>query len=447
MRETRDAQASIFDFYAQHELGRQLSDLSVELDRHPDFLDTVAFDIGSSIRSNGGAPGLSIESILRALLLKNLLRLSYRRLAFQLSDSPTCRSFARLRSSESPSHSTLQGLIRRIRPETLKWINERLLSKWHEAGLISMECLRIDSTVVESHIASPSDSSLLEDGTRVLSRLMSKCKDVTGVKLRFVDQRRRSKSLAFQIFHAKKAEKQGLYPQLLSCTSITLKQVERALQRVETEAGTTDPSVSRWVHEVRHYRELLCQVVDQTQRRIFNDEVVPATEKLVSLFEPHTDVIVKGQRDIQFGHKVNLATQEDGFITYVNVESGNPSDKDLFMPVLEHIDTCYAVTPRSVVADGGYASRDNVSAGREQGAAHVVFHKPVGMGLHAMGVKRKTFDALRRFRAGIEGNISELKRSFGVDRADWKGREGFDAFVLSSVLTFNLVRFVRIDSG
>ena len=202
-----------------------------------------------------------------------------------------------------------------------------------------------------------------------------------------------------------------------------------------------------WLHEVRHYRELLCQVVDQTQRRVFNDEVVPASEKLVSLFEPHTDVIVKGQRDTQFGHKVNLATQADGFITYVNIESGNPCDKDLFMPVLEHSDTCYDVTPRSVVADGGYASRDNVSAGREQGAAHVVFHKPVGMGLHEMGVKQKTFDVLRKFRAGIEGNISELKRTFAMGRANWKGRDGFDAFVLSSVLTFNLVRFVRTDSG
>ncbi len=88
-----------------------------------------------------------------------------------------------------------------------------------------------------------------------------------------------------------------------------------------------------------------------------------------------------------------------------------------------------------------------MSAGREQGAAHVVFHKPLGMGLHAMGVKQKTFDALRKFRAGIEGNISELKRAFGMGHADCKGRDGFDVFVLSSVLTFNLVRFVRADSG
>lgn len=447
MRETRNAQGIIFDFYAPHEFGRQLSDLSSELDRHPEFLDAVAVDIGSVGASTCGAKGLSVDSILRVLLLKNILQLSYRRLAFQLSDSPTCRAFARLRFSESPSHSSLQGLIREIRPETLQWINERLLSKWNEAGLISMDCLRIDSTVVESHIAPPSDSSLLEDGIRVLSRLMSKCKATTGVKLRFIDQRKHSKSLAFQIFHAKKAEKQALYPKLLACTLITLKQIDRAIQRVETEVDGDDYSVVCWLHEVRHYRGLLRQVVDQTQRRVFNDEVVPASEKLVSLFEPHTDVIVKGQRDTLFGHKVNLATQEDGFITYATIESGNPCDKELFMPVLEHSDTCYDVTPRSVVADGGYASRDNVSAGRAQGAAHVVFHKPVGVGLHEMGVKQKTFDALRKFRAGIEGNISELKRSFGMGRANWKGRDGFDAFVLASVLTYNLVRFARTDSG
>lgn len=447
MRETRNAQASIFDFYAQHEFGSQLLKLSEELDQHPEILDAVAADMQSPQSSGCGARGLSIDSILRALLLKMLLQVSYRRLAFQLSDSPTCRAFVRLRSAESPSHSTLQGTIRQIRPETLQWIHERLLSKWIETGSLSIDCLRIDSTVVESHIAPPSDSSLLEDGIRVLSRLLSKCKNETGVKLRFVDQKKRSKSLAFKIFHAKKAEKLALYPKLLTCASITLKQVDRGLLRVEADTNLTDESVARWRSEVHHYQDLLRQVIDQTQRRVFNDEVVPATEKLVSLFEPHTDVIVKGQRDTLFGHKVNLATQEDGFITYVTIESGNPCDKELFMPVLEHSDICYDVTPRSVVADGGYASRDNVSAGREQGAAHVVFHKPLGMGLHAMGVKQKTFDALRKFRAGIEGNISELKRAFGMGRADWKGRDGFDAFVLSSVLTFNLVRFVRADSG
>lgn len=447
MRETRDAQGSIFDFYSRHEFSEQLLNLSAELDRHPELLDAVAADIIVPSSTNSGARGLSIESILRALLLKILLQVSYRRLAFQLSDSPTCRAFTRLRGCISPSHSTLQGTIRRIQPETLKWIHERLLSKWIASGSLSIDSLRIDSTVVESHIAPPSDSSLLEDAIRVLSRLMSKCKDSTGVKLRFVDQRKRSKSFAFQIFHAKKAEKQVLYPKLLSCASITLKQVERGLQQVETEGDANAESIAHWTHEMRHYQTLLRRVIDQTQRRVFADEVVPVSEKLVSVFEPHTDVIAKGRRDTQFGHKVNLATQEDGFITYVNIESGNPNDKELFMPVLEHGDTCYGVTPVSVVADGGYASRGNVYAGREHGASHVVFHKPLGIGLHAMGVKQKTFDALRKFRAGIEGNISELKRAFGMSRANWKGRNGFDAFVLSSVLTFNLVRFIRLDTG
>ena len=168
-----------------------------------------------------------------------------------------------------------------------------------------------------------------------------------------MDQRKRSKSLAFKIFHAKKAEKQSLYPKLLACASITLKQVEGGLLRVEADTNLTDESVTLWRSEVYHYQDLLRQVIDQTQRRVFNGEVVPASEKLVSLFEPHTDDFVKGQRDTLFGHKLNLATQEDGFITFVTIESGNPCDKELVMPVLEHSDTCYDVTPRSVVADGG----------------------------------------------------------------------------------------------
>lgn len=197
----------------------------------------------------------------------------------------------------------------------------------------------------------------------------------------------------------------------------------------------------------RTYRVLLLKVVDQSQRRIYDDENVPASEKIVSLFEPHTDIIVKAFRQVQYGHKINLATQLNGFVTYLNIEKGNPSDAKLYMPVLEASRQDYATVPVSVVADGCYASHANVDSARALGVKRTVFNKPAGLGLHQMGVKKKTFQKLRNFRAGIEGNISELKRAFGISRVTWKGLDGFKAYVWSSVLSYNLIRWVRFDSG
>ncbi len=107
----------------------------------------------------------------------------------------------------------------------------------------------------------------------------------------------------------------------------------------------------------------------------------------------------------------------------------------------------YNVLPKSVVCDGGYASQQNIEDGRSMGLKHAVFHKRVGISFRAMGVKRKTFKILRNFRAGVEGNISELKRAFGLGKAKWKGHEGFKAFVWSSVISDNLIRMARFQSG
>ena len=446
MRETRIAQASIFENYSKNELGVRLKSLSDLLDRHPETLTLVAKDLVSESISSVGRCGLSVESIFRCLLLKQQLRISYEQLSFHLSDSVTYRSFTRLTHDSMPSRSGLQSTIRRIKPETLETVHEVLSQNWLEQGILSMEKLRIDSTVVASNIAPPSDSHLLDDGIRVLSRLLAKSKDSTGVKIRFTDQRKSSKSLSFQIFNAKNAEKQRLYPDLLKLSRVVLKQVDRGLQRVRTTAGESDQK-ENWVLAIEHYRDLMQQVIDQTQRRVIDKESVHSSEKLVSLFEPHTDIIVKGFRDVQYGHKINLSSERRGFITYLSIEKGNPSDKDLFLPVLNYHQSTLKALPGSVVADGGYASQANVTEGRGKGIKRVVFNKRVGLTNQAMGVKQKTFDRLKHFRAGIEGNISELKRAFGASKATWKGHDGFKAFVWSAVISYNLTRLSRLQSG
>jgi IS5 family transposase len=446
MRETRKLQASLFDNYAKHEFGIQLKALSELLDEHTEILPLIEKDLVGPLVKKVGRCGLSVESVFRCLLLKQQLQVSYEQLSFHLSDSMSYRTFTRLPEGLSPSSSGLQSTIRSIRPETLEKVYEVLSIKWIEEGKMSLEKSRIDSTVVKSHITPPSDSQLLNDSVRVLSRFFAKSQSETGVKIRFTDKRKASKSLAFAIFNAKNAIKETLYPEMLILARVVLRQADRALKKVKAE-GESTLKTQKWIGGVEHFRSLLSQVIDQTQSRVIDKKSVPASEKIVSIFEEHTDIIVKGFRDVQYGHKVNLSTEDNGFITCFSIEKGNPADKDLFLPVLDAHTKNYKRLPTSTVCDGGYASKKNASDGRSLGLKHAVFHKRVGISYQDMGVKIKTFKKLRNFRAGVEGNISELKRAFGAGKAKWKGHDGFKAFVWSSVLCYNLVRMARQPPG
>jgi IS5 family transposase len=334
MRETRILQASLFDNYSKHEFGNQLKALSDLLDEHAEILPLIEKDLVAPQVKKVGRCGLSVESVFRCLLLKQQLQVSYEQLSFHLSDSMTYRTFTRLPEGLSPSRSGLQSTIRSIRPETLKEVYEALSIRWVEEGKMNLEKSRIDSTVVKSHITPPSDSQLLNDSVRVLSRYFAKSQSKTGVKIRFTDKRKAAKSLAFAIFNAKNAIKETLYPEILILARVVLKQADRALNKVKV-GGESTSKTQKWTSDVENFRSLLSQVIDQTQSRVIDKKNVPASEKIVSIFEEHTDIIVKGFRDVQYGHKVNLSTEDNGFITYFSIEEGNPADKDLFLPVLE----------------------------------------------------------------------------------------------------------------
>jgi len=446
MRETRTAQTSLFDVYTQHKFGNFLRQLSEHLDDHPELLNLLAEDFQFKELKATGRKGLSIESTFRCMLLKQITGDSYEKLAFHLSDSSSYRTFARLAGHFSPSKSSLSNSIRRIQPQTLQYVFKAINQRSFEQGILDINCLRLDSTVVKSNIAPPLDSQLLDDGIRVLSRLIAKSRDVTGVKLRLTDHRKPSKSLAARIFYSKKTEKENLYAELIPLARRVIIQSQKAIEQVEDRC--TDPKLSRpWIEEVMHYRQLLERVIDQSQRRVLQGEKVPATEKIYSLFEPHTDIIIKGQRDIEYGHKINLSTDTKGLITSLLIEQGNPCDTDRFIPLLEAHQSLYQSVPETTIADGGYASHKNIECGKSLGVKRVGFHKKKGISLSEMGMKEKTLKTLRNFRAGIEGNISELKRAFGASKATWKGKDGFWAFVWSSVISYNLTRLVRIQSG
>ena len=186
------------------------------------------------------------------------------------------------------------------------------------------------------------------------------------------------------------------------------------------------------------YSDLLERVLDQTSRRVFNGENVPSQEKVVSIFEDHTDIIVKSRRETEFGHKVCFTVGKTSIVLDCIIGRGNPADTGLYPEVIDrHIDI-YGESPRSVAADGGFASLQNANFAKAAGVDNVFFNKQIGKETEKLFPSAWLQKKLRKFRAGIEGVISALKRAVGLGRCIWRGWESFQSYVWASIVAHNL---------
>lgn len=447
MREKRTIQSSIFDHYAEHEIGTELKAMSDWLDAHLDLLDWVEADVKQRNVEATGRKGMTIESVLRCAILKQYRQLSYEDLVFCLMDSSSCQTFARLPRGWFPQKPTLQSCISVISAVTWEEINQRLLKSAHQAKVERGDMLRIDSTVTESTLHDPSDSTLLWDSVRVMVRMLEQAQELAGdqVKIAYHDHARVAKKRTRAIRYARGKEKKAqLYRDLINATHKTLGYLEAAAISLQGVALSEPLAGESWRLQWQHYKPLIHQVIDQAERRVFQGEKVPATEKIVSLFEAHTDIIVKGSREVQYGHKLNLSTGRSGLILDVVIEEGNPADSERFLPMLDrHIET-YGKAPRQMAADGGYASVENLREAKAANVNDVAFHKKRGLKVEAMAKSPWVYRKLRNFRAGIEAGISCMKRAYGLGRCTWKGLEHFQAYVWSSVVAHNLALFGRL---
>ena len=366
MRQERTIQASIFDVFSQHELGRELKAMSDLLDDHREVCGWVAAELRRHGLKPTGRKGLPAETVLRCGVLKQHRQLSYQELAFYLTDSATFRAFARLPVHWTPKKSVLQNTISAISAATWERINRHLLRQARTAKLESGEMLRVDSTVTDAPVHPPTDSSLLWDSVRMMVRLLGEADDLLA-GLGWRNHSRRAKKRSRSIQFCRSADKRKrLYRDLLKVTRATLDYVDAAMARL-TAARLADIKVEAWLAAVRQYRPLIARIIAQTERRVLDGEQVPAADKLVSLFEPHTDIIVKGSREVQYGHKLNLSTGKTGMILDLVIEDGNPADTDRFQPMLDRHIEHYGKAPRQSAADGGYASTANLAGDPGQG--------------------------------------------------------------------------------
>jgi len=417
------------------------------LDENQDFLEVVEADLKTNEVKETGRKGLSVESVLRCGLLKQYRQLSYDDLVFCLMDSTSCQTFARLLGGWTPKKTALQQAISVISQTTWERLNKRLLQNARRGKIETGEMVRIDSTATDAPIHEPSDSSLLWDAVRTLVRLLKTAEELAdGVTtIAYRNHQRVAKKRMRAILYTRGMDKKArLYRDLIEVTEKSVAYVEQANIGLMVSGCGTSPEVAGWRTEVLHFKPLIERVIDQTKRRVFEGEKVPAGEKIFSLFEEHTDIIVKGSRDIQYGHKLNLSTGRSGLILDVVIEEGNPTDSDRFIPMLDrHIDT-YGKAPRQMAADGGYASIQNLQQAKERQVEDMVFHKKRGLKIEAMAKSPWVYRKLRNFRAGIEAGISCLKRAYGLGRCTWKGLVHFKAYVWSSVVAHNLALFSRL---
>jgi len=445
MRKKRQKQMPLMPSTIDHPQANELEAISRIINEHPTICDHVMQDLckrDSSIRS--GAQGMSAEQVLRAAIVKTLFGFTYQELAFHMVDSQSIRRFCLIGIADKGfKKSVLNKNIKALSDSTWQAVNQDLISYAEGNKIEKGRQVRIDCTVVESNIHQPSDSSLLWDAVRVLTRLLFCAKDNYGLQqLRFQDHQRRAKKRMVAIQYAKsnKARK-PIYKDLLKVSRNCIGYAHSAIDLISKSAPSQ--SMLSLSNDLKRFADLAQHVVDQTERRVIQGEKVPASEKIVSLFEPHTDIIIKDNRDTFYGHKVCLTGGASNLIIDCLITEGNPADSTLTETMLERQNTIYGRYPLKAALDGGFASKENLKIAKGMKIKDVCFAKKRGLQVQDMCRSQWVYNRLRRFRAGIESGISWIKRCFGFARCTWKGLQSFKSYVWASIVSANLLTIAR----
>ena len=393
-----------------------------------------------------GRKSTPVEVILRMLAIKHLYDLSYEQTVLQVADSLVLRQFCRVYLQAAPDQSTLCRWANLIRPQTLQAFNQRIMNLAIDNKLTRGRKLRMDGTVVETTIHHPTDSRLLADSVRVLGRALTRAKTLLGSrtdlsKETFRNRHRSAKQAARKIAGLSRRGREQLkphYQRLVQTTKATLRQAERVLVELHDQVADEGQSL---ITTLQTFLPRAQQVLDQTVRRVFSGEKVPPAEKLVSIFESHTDIIRRGKptKDTEFGHKVWLGEVEGGFIAQYEVLDGNPADEAQWQPTLENHVQLFGRPPRQVSADRGVHSTANEVFATKLGVKRVVLPKPGRKSeTRRQHERQRWFWRGRRFHAGVEGRISVIKRKHGLDRCRNHGQDGFERWVGWGVIANNL---------
>ena len=446
MRKKSKKQMPLMEPAVDHPRAAELEAINRILDENPTTSELVLQDLcrGKRRQRRCGANGMTAEQVLRAGIVKQMFGFTYEELAFHIVDSKSLRRFMLIGIADKGfKRSVLCKTVKAISPETWEAVNQILIHYAQEEKIEKGREVRIDCTVVESNIHEPTDSSLLYDSVRVLSRLLSRAKEDNGLAIVFTNHSRRAKRRSLGILNAKGPK--GRRKHYLDLLKVTAKSMGYAANAIEVIDNTVSADVGLVAlrSELIHYHRLAAKVIRQTERRVLLGEKVPASEKIVSIFEDHTDIIVKDRRDTFFGHKVCLTGGASNLIIDCVITAGNPADSTLTEQMLDRQEEIYGRYPLKVALDGGFASKENLAKAKDKAIKDVCFAKKRGLEVEDMCRSQWVYNRLRRFRAGIEAGISWLKRCFGMARCMWKGLRSFKSYVWASIVSANLLTIAR----
>jgi IS5 family transposase len=451
MRKTMKKQMPLMITSIEHPHTKELVGISKILDKNPIINEWVLQDLtrNKTTLSNTGAEGMTAEQVIRAAIVKQMENFSYEDLAFHLIDSISYRSFCRIGIADKGfKKSALCSNIKSISPETWESINHILVAYGQDKGIEKGKQSRIDCTVVSSNIHHPTDSSLLWDSVRVITRILVQINEhFNDLEIPFSDHTKRAKRRMLGIINGKNKKIQKKhYKDLLTVNHKTINYANNAISLLMAHTFNDfilAATAQEMAGELKEIIRLTHKVIDQTTRRVINGETVPAGEKIVSIFEPHTDIIVKDRRETYYGHKICLSGGASNLITDCLILDGNPADSDLTGEMLDRHEKIYGHYPLKVALDGGFASKENLKSAKGKQIKDVCFAKKRGLKEEEMCRSTWVYKRLRRFRAGIESGISWLKRCFGLTRCMWKSLSSFKSYVWASIVSANLLTLAR----
>ena len=452
MRLLKRLQQSLREARVEFSGGDELDEMGRILEAAPGIAavyQRVLREVSGETAGRTGREGLSAERIVRLGILRKRRDYTYRDLSEATADSLSVRRFLDLRPGETLSRSAIHSNLKAVSEETWETLNGCLIEYAKQQGYENGQTLRGDTTTVETNIHYPTDASLLNDCVRVLTRTMENAHELVGDLVSFVNHRRRAKAKLYLINNTRKEERR--YKQYLELIRITRHTVEYAEQVAQVVAKfpcadlTALLQIQKCETDLKTYIPRAKKVIDQAYRRIVKKEEVPSTEKLVSIFEDHTDIIVKGFRDVVFGHKVNITTGVSCLILKLTVLEGNPKDSTLVPQILADHQQTFGSVPKRAAFDGGFASTANRDLLKQEGVKELTFCKNLNMPPESLFSSAKTHRLLRRFRAGVEGCISFLKRVFSFRRVLDRSEETFHAALHLGAAVCNLTLLARYN--
>jgi transposase, IS5 family len=448
------------------QLGLRLEPQLEQLDRLLDddeIVEAIRSDMARrSPRSRSrGRPSTPVEVVLRMLVVMRLYSWSYEQCEYFVNDSLVLRQFCRVYLERVPDDTTLIRWANTIGPETLQALNDRVVQLARSLKVTRGRKLRVDTTAVETDIHFPTDSGLVGDGVRVVSRLLRRAKSALGeaakgLKEAFRSRVRSVRKLSQQLHRIARRKgdegKEALkaaYGRLVAIGKRAGAQGRRVLEALRGHSDA--PGARRLAERLEGVLPMLKRAVGQAERRVLKDDPVPSGEKLVSVSEPHTQVIprFKAGKPAEFGRKLRLDEVEGGIIVgYKVLEKGGGQDQEHLADALADHRRKFGRPPRLLAADRGMSSAENERLAKEAGVAHValphVGKAPPGRRAEEKG---RRFRDGYRFRAGIEGRIHALKRDYGLKRCRYRGERGFGRWVGWGVVAHNLAKVAGAARG